>query len=71
MYKLTTGIGITNAKDPIGVLRNHFMKEKTAHKKNTPAYNNGVMRKAWNAFREKRMVNYLTYRKDEAMPILV
>ena len=71
MDKLTTGIGITSPKDPVGILRNHFMKERTAHKKNTPEYHNAVMRKAWNAFRDKKAVNVLTFRKGEAMPELV
>lgn len=29
------------------------------------------MRKAWNAFREKRTVNLLTFRKGDEMPKLV
>jgi hypothetical protein len=68
MEKLCTGVGITNAKDPVSALRNHFIKQRTAHMKTTSEYNNAVFIKAWNAFREKKLVPYLTFRNGDPLP---
>ena len=71
MERLTTGVGIVSNTDPIKLLRTHFLKQQSSYKKTTPYFNNVVFIKAWNAFREKRLVHQLTFKKDEKLPKIV
>jgi len=68
--QLTTGVGITNAKHPISLLRVMFMNADS-NRLFTEVYKYAIFSKAWNSFRGKTNITRLSHRPNDTIYKLI
>lgn len=68
--QLTTGVGVTNAKHPISLLRVMFMNADS-NRLFTENYKYAIFVKAWNSFRGKTNISRLSHRAGDTIYKLI
>ena len=65
-----SGIGFTNAKDPVYLFREYLLKDSTHTEAKKRILDFALFAKSWNFFRTKKAISVLRYHPSELYPIL-